>query len=118
MLVDERASELEETSVSKHVRTLNIVSLTPSCSPESDSDFKKKQEQFKYTHDIEQVKSWVESGGVQSKLAEEQLRELLEPALKSLRRLDTVRYVSMRAAFTAQLAESKIQLALASPETE
>ncbi|KAE9397869.1 hypothetical protein BT96DRAFT_1020528 [Gymnopus androsaceus JB14] len=65
VLADEKASELEETT---------------------------KQEQFKYTHDTEQVKSWVESGGVQSKLAEEQLRELLEPALKSLRRLDTVRW--------------------------
>lgn len=106
VLADERASKLEDSIVSKHIRTLYVVSLTPLCSPESDLDFEKKQRTYKYSHTTRQMRSWVETGGAEAKLAEGQLRKLLAPALESLRCLDTVRYVFIRTLSSMQLTHS------------
>ncbi|KIK66107.1 hypothetical protein GYMLUDRAFT_38605 [Collybiopsis luxurians FD-317 M1] len=82
-------------AISKYVRTLHVDSLSPSFFP--DAEFEKKQENFKYTYEVEdRVRSWAKfwpppPSDSRVYVAERTMYSLLGPALKSLHNLETVR---------------------------
>ncbi|KAF9068487.1 hypothetical protein BDP27DRAFT_1448359 [Rhodocollybia butyracea] len=87
--------QLPSSDISKHIRTLYIDALSPSFSPESDADFERKKGRCQYTHEIEQQRrSWVKIEDRTSSVsdAEKILKSLLQPALTSLRCVDTIRW--------------------------
>ncbi|KAJ4485377.1 hypothetical protein J3R30DRAFT_1348920 [Lentinula aciculospora] len=84
------------TGLSKLIRTLYIDSLSPSHFLESDLDFEKKQRECKLSYHVETLsRSWVkiEPQSTAVSMAERKLQLLLEPALRSLCRLQSIRYV-------------------------
>ncbi|KAJ3832244.1 hypothetical protein F5878DRAFT_646939 [Lentinula raphanica] len=80
------------SGLSRHIRTLYNDSLSTTYYPESDSDFEKKQREFRHTYQVkEQERSWlkVESPSLEG---ERKLHLFFKPALESLDGLTAFQY--------------------------
>ncbi|KAJ3723976.1 hypothetical protein C8R42DRAFT_476166 [Lentinula raphanica] len=79
------------SGLSKHIKTLYIDSLCPGYYPESDLDFRRKQDTFWTLSDAEgQVRSWLKIEPPSSE--GEELQLLLKPALESLNNLTAIHW--------------------------
>ncbi|KAJ4485379.1 hypothetical protein J3R30DRAFT_1348922 [Lentinula aciculospora] len=93
-IVNER-EKLNEDSVCKHIRTLNIYSLSPAYFLESAVDFEERLRNLRYTYEVEkQSRRWSKAIPLSDKvaMAERQLQSLLKPALGSLDYLTAIRW--------------------------
>ncbi|KAJ4477883.1 hypothetical protein C8J55DRAFT_515761 [Lentinula edodes] len=89
-LVDDQDSK---SGLAKFIKTLCIESLSPSYSLESEREFERKQGECRISYHAETLKrSWVKTESDTVSIAERKLQMLLEPALKSLSCLRSIRW--------------------------